>query len=233
MSQNTLKVENLTSGYGDIQIIKDVNLDIDQAETCVVLSLNGAGKSTLLKSIAGLISTRFGKISLEGHDISRLPTYERARKGLVFASENVFAPLSVSENLKVAAYMYKHEIEQRKIAEALEMFPDLESKKSEKAINLSGGQRKMLTIAMALVSNPKVLLIDEPSAGLSPVMVNKVINYLEEIKKRGITMMVAEQNPAFAKLADEVVVLSLGKLTFKGKPDEMLANSEVQRLLFS
>lgn len=228
-----LKVEDLHSGYGDIEIIKGVSFEINKNETKVLLALNGAGKTTLLKTLSGILPVNRGRIILNGEDITLLPPRDRTKKKLLYAPEwGIFPDLTVYENLLVASSVMPRG-SKIDIKETIGLFPELSKKMKERAAALSGGQRKMLIIAMAIASGANILLLDEPSSGLSPIYVEKVIQIVEELKKMGFSFLIAEQNSSFTRIADKVIIMDLGKITFEGNKEEILKNEEIKKRFFS
>ncbi|MGC8621553.1 MAG: ABC transporter ATP-binding protein [Caldisphaera sp.] len=228
-----LKVENLVSGYGDLKIIKNINFEVNDKETVLVLGLNGAGKTTLLKTISGFVKIFSGKIFFDGKDLSRFDAYKRAKYGITMIMESaIFPDLKVKENLEIAFSKTKESNFNQELNEVLKIFPELKQFLNFKAQALSGGQRKMLSIAMSILSKPKLLILDEPSAGLSPIMVSRVIKYISMLKDKGMTMLIAEQNPSFMPIAEQVMIIDSGQLKLSGKPDEILKNAEVRKTFF-
>lgn len=210
----------LVAGYErDLPIVRGVDLAVEAGELLVVLGPNGAGKSTLVKAIAGLVPIHSGCVTMAGADVTAVPTHEKVRHGLAFVpqTENIFATLSIHENLQLAAQMLPKAGRSRRIAELYAMFPDLAVRPSRRAGALSGGQRQMLAVARALVVEPSVLILDEPSAGLSPKIVAEVFERLKAINAAGVTIVLVEQNvKAALAIADRAVVLVEGRLRHEG-----------------
>jgi len=228
-----LKVENLHSGYGDIEIIKGVSFEIKNNETKVLLALNGSGKTTLLKTLSGILPVKEGRIILNNEDITTLNPRERTRRKMLYAPEwGLFPELSVYENLIVASSISQKNVKNN-INDVIKLFPELSGKVKDRAASLSGGQRKMLIIAMAIVSGANLLLLDEPSSGLSPLYVENLIKKLNELKNMGFSFLIAEQNSSFTKVADSVMIMDLGKIIFEGKKEEILKNEEIKKKFFS
>ncbi|MBX8634713.1 MAG: ATP-binding cassette domain-containing protein [Thermoplasmata archaeon] len=229
----TLEIKELRAGYGDLEIIHGINLTVEDEETFLLLSLNGAGKTTLLKTIIGLIKPMSGKIILNGEDITGLPTHVRTSKGLIFIGEQSIIPtLTVRENLEVASHRMTPADARNKIREALDIFSDLKPFEKKKAASLSGGQRKFLSFAMVITSDSQFLLLDEPSLGLSPVFVKRIIESIKLIKASGRTILLAEQNASFSELADRVVLMETGSVSFLGKRDEAVRNETISKTFF-
>jgi len=228
-----LKVENVHSGYGDIEIIKGVSFEIKNNETKVLLALNGSGKTTLLKTLSGILPVKAGRIILNDEDITTLNPRERTRRKMLYAPEwGIFPELSVYENLIVASSISTKNFKNN-INDVIKLFSELSGKVKDRAASLSGGQRKMLIIAMAIVSGANLLLLDEPSSGLSPLYVEKLIKTLDELKNMDFSFLIAEQNSSFTKVADSVMIMDLGKITFEGKKEEILKNEEIKKKFFS
>lgn len=230
-----LKISNLVAGYGNgPDVLHDVSISLHEGEIVTIIGPNGAGKSTLLNSIFGLTDVREGEISHGARDISSLSTSEILRSGIALVSQrnNVFSQLTVSENLETAAWTISSasERESRK-QEVLKMFPMLRFHSEKKAVLLSGGERQMVAIGMALMISPEVLLLDEPSIGLAPKIVQEVFAKIQEIRDGGTSILMVEQN-ALAALAisDRGYVLELGKNALEGAGKDLLSDSEVGRL---
>ncbi|MEM3191981.1 MAG: ATP-binding cassette domain-containing protein [Candidatus Parvarchaeota archaeon] len=228
-----LKVNDLRCGYGDLDVIRGVSFELKDNEIKVLLSLNGGGKTTLLKTLSGLIPIKGGNIFLDDIDISHSSPRERVKHGMLYIPEwGVFPSLTVKENLIIAASTIRGR-SRYDVEGALTHFPDLKNRLSDKAGSLSGGQRKMLMLAMAAVSGAKVLLMDEPSSGLSPSYVDKVIETIKILKDEGMTFLIAEQNSSFSEISDELMILELGSIVLKGKYENIKRNDEIKRKFFS
>jgi branched-chain amino acid transport system ATP-binding protein len=210
----------LVAGYEpDLPIVRGVDLTAKRGELLVVLGPNGAGKSTLVKAIAGLVPIHSGRVTLAGMDMTALPTHQKIRHGLAYVpqTENIFATLSIRDNLLVAAHILPKERRAGRIAELYATFPDLAKQPSRRAGALSGGQRQMLAVARALIAGPPVLILDEPSAGLSPRIVSEVFARLFDINRRGVTIILVEQNvKAALAIADRALVLVEGQVRHDG-----------------
>jgi len=228
-----LKVVDIVCGYGDLDIIKGISFDVEDGQTKVLLSLNGSGKTTLLKSLSGIIPVRSGRIVFDGKDITNESPRERVRSGMLYVPEwGVFPTLTVRENLVLASSIGKGK-SNLDFSEIAELFPDLNGRLSERAASLSGGQRKILMLAMAVASGSKMLLLDEPSSGLSPSFVDRVLDILKQLKEEGITLLIAEQNPSFSEISDELIILELGKIISKGKYEDLRKKDEIIKKFFS
>ena len=228
-----LKISDLSSGYGEMGILRNVSFDLREGDITLLLGTNGSGKTTLLKTIAGLLKATSGKIIFDGKDITGIPIAERRRLGIIFASEDTYFPtLNVKENL-VMSLGKNHENYEEKMKEIFQYFPELREMAKSKASSLSGGQRKMLIMARAIASEGKLIVIDEPSSGLSPLFVEKIITLLERLKNMKQTILLAEQNVEFVSLAAEVGILDEGRIAFFGSKDNALQNDVIRKTYFS
>lgn len=229
-----LKTTNLESGYGLVKVLRGVNLSINEGDSVVLLGVNGAGKTTLLKTIVGLIRVTKGKIEFNSEDITKLRPNMRIKKGMSYMSElAIFPNLTIEENLYLGGYFQDKEENLRRIKEMYEHFPDLRKFRNKPAGSLSGGQRKMLGVAKAFMSNPKIVIMDEPSSGLSPKFVKKVIEVIKSFHEEyGTTMFIAEQNISFLDIADRVYVLDMGSITFEGSVEDLKSNEKLREAYF-
>ena len=227
-----LSVHELTAGYGATAIIEDIALDVARNEITVIIGPNGAGKSTLLKSVFALTSTLAGSIEFEGRDITGLKTSALVPLGISATpqSRNVFPSLTVEENLDVGTYAAPPPDKARTREKVLELFPDLRGKLRQPAGELSGGQRQMVAMGRALMSEPKLLLLDEPTAGLSPAYLERIFDLLLDIRQAGITILMVEQNAKQAlRIADKGYVLVAGRNFVSGSGADLLADENVRR----
>jgi ABC-type branched-subunit amino acid transport system ATPase component len=227
-----LEVEKVTAGYTEIDILYDINLKVKSGQIVSVIGPNGAGKSTLLKSVFGILKPRHGKITLKDEEISGLKPDKIAKRGVSYVPQvdNVFPSLTVEENLEMGAFIRDDDYSQR-IEEIYHLFPVLGERKNQKAGQLSGGQRQMVAMGRALMLDPQVLLLDEPSAGLAPVLVATIFEKIVEINATGVSMIIVEQNAREAlKMADHGYVLAMGKNVLDDSGDALLNNEEVGRL---
>ncbi len=227
-----LEVENLDVHYGHIQALRDIVLTVQRDEGVAVLGANGAGKSTLIKTLIGWQTPARGRIIFDGEDITHLPVWDRTARGLAVVPEGgrVFRDLTVTQNLLLGAYTEKRtaEIEQR-IREVLELFPVLGERRQQIAKTLSGGEQQMLAIARALMTRPKLLLIDEVSMGLMPILVKRVFQVIEQLRKSGVTILLVEQNAFEAlKVVDRGYVLENGKLVLNDTAPALTQNPRVK-----
>ncbi|MCB1377205.1 MAG: ABC transporter ATP-binding protein [Alphaproteobacteria bacterium] len=227
-----LSVKGLTAGYGGVPIIEEVMLDVAEHEIAVIIGPNGAGKSTLLKSIFALTRITSGRIEFAGREITRLKTAQLVPIGIaaVPQSRNVFPTLTVAENLDVGTYAAPPKDKAAVMDNILSLFPDLKAKLRQAAGELSGGQRQMVAIGRALMSEPRLLLLDEPTAGLSPAYLERIFDLLLDIRKTGVTILMVEQNAKQAlRIADQGHVLVSGRNFVSGPGQELLANEDVRR----
>lgn len=228
-----LEVKDLHVYYGLIQAIKGVSFEVNEGEVIALIGANGAGKTTILHTITGLLQPKEGSVFFEGTDITKIPSHKIVSMGMAHVPEGrrVFANLSVYQNLKMGAYTRK---DKKEIEEKLEMvyqhFPRLQERKNQLAGTLSGGEQQMLAMGRALMSNPKMILMDEPSMGLSPLLVKEVFSIIEYCHECGITILLVEQNAKMALgIADRAYVLETGKITMSGDAKEMMENEAVKK----
>lgn len=229
-----LEVENLTSGYGRLMVLHEVSLSVEASEIVVLLGANGAGKTTLLRTICGILPVTSGHVRFFGEDARRLPAYQRVGKGLSHVPEGrgIFAGLSVRENLELGAFSWSKRL-RSDIVDDLEMtyklFPRLEERTNQIAGTLSGGEQQMLAIGRALMARPKLLLLDEPSLGLAPLVVRSILDTIVKLKSGGIGILLVEQNARAAlSIADRGYVLSMGRVAMAGSGDALTHDVEVQ-----
>ena len=225
-----LEAENITAGYTtEVNILYDVGIRLQSGQIVSVIGPNGAGKSTLLKTIFGILKPTNGKIRLKDEDITGLKPDKVANKGISYVPQvdNVFPSLTVQENLEMGAFIRDDDYSQR-LNEIYELFPILGDRRKQKAGQLSGGQRQMVAMGRALMVDPQVLLLDEPSAGLSPKLVDMIFEKITEVNKTGVSMIIVEQNAREAlKMADHGYVLAMGRNVLDDTGDALLANEEV------
>jgi ABC-type branched-subunit amino acid transport system ATPase component len=228
-----LKAENITAGYTrEVNILSDVHLRVKSGQIVSVIGPNGAGKSTLLKTIFGMLKPTNGTIHLKNEEITGLKPDKVAQKGISYVPQvdNVFPSMTIQENLEMGAFIRNDDYSQR-INEIYELFPILGERKKQKAGQLSGGQRQMVAMGRALMVDPQLLLLDEPSAGLSPKLVDMIFEKIVAINKTGVSMIIVEQNAREAlKMADHGYVLATGKNVLDDSGEALLANEEVGRL---
>lgn len=228
-----LEIENLEVYYGAINALKRISFSVEQGEIIALIGANGAGKTTTLHTITGLIPAKSGTIRLGGKDITKTPAHKIVSMGMAHVPEGrrVFAQLSVYENLMLGAYTRKDKAE---VAETLEhvfeRFPRLKERRTQSAGTLSGGEQQMLAMGRALMSKPSIILMDEPSMGLSPLYVNEIFDIIREINKSGTTVLLVEQNAKKAlSMANRAYVLETGKITLSGDARELMNNEQVKR----
>jgi len=228
-----LSIEKLDVYYGAVHALKGVTLHADAGEIVTLIGANGAGKTTLLRAISGLIRPRAGVIQLEGRDISRVPPHEIVGLGISHAPEGrmVFANLSVQDNLEMGAYRRNDRAKIREdFDEMYTLFPRLKERRRQTAGTLSGGEQQMLAIARALMSRPRLLLLDEPSLGIAPILVREIIRTIREINQRGVTVLLVEQNAHLAlSIAARGYVLETGHVRFEDEARRLLQNEDVKK----
>ncbi len=228
-----LEIAGIAAGYQRLQVLWGVDLAIHDNESVVLLGANGAGKTTLLKAIMRLVDVWAGHIHFAGEDITGLRTDQRVRRGMVFMSESPgFPGLTIEENVMIGAqFLPRHRVRER-MEELYSVFPALAERRRAPAGSLSGGQRKMLGIAKALIGDPRLLVMDEPSAGLSPLYVKEVIAVLGQFRTKQLALLIAEQNVKFLALADRVYTLDNGRIGFSGTVAAMQENDALRRAYF-
>lgn len=229
-TEAVLHVEGLTAGYGRIEALHGVDLTLAKGQLVALVGANGAGKTTLLRTISGLIQARSGSVTLLGQDITSASADHRVRKGLaqVLEGRQVFGPLSVQDNLLLGAYTRKGSPEAL-MDEMFSLFPVLKEKRHLAAGTLSGGQQQMLAMARALMCEPKVLLLDEPSMGLAPLLVREIFNVIQRLKTRGIPILLVEQNAhAALSIADYGYVMETGSVAMQGSAKELLSDERIK-----
>lgn len=227
MATDLLIAESIESGYHRVQVLWRVNVVVKEGETVVLLGANGAGKTTLLKVLIGLLPAWGGEIYFAGGRVTHIRTDQRVRRGMSYMSEmGVFPTLTIDENIRIGGHSLSASELNARVKELYGIFPDLDRRRRSLAGSLSGGQRKMLGIAKALAGRPKILLMDEPSAGLSPLLVQEVIEVLDKARKQGVSLLIAEQNVKFLELADRVYTLGSGVVDFSGTVAELQQSNE-------
>ena len=228
-----LKVENLSIKYGSIEAVKNVSFEVNEGEVVTLIGANGAGKTSILRTISGLVRPTEGIISYLGNDIHKTPARKIVADGLAQVPEgrHVFAGLTVMENLEMGAFLHKNKEENTTLLKKVfQRFPRLEERKNQDAATLSGGEQQMLAMGRALMSRPKLLLLDEPSMGLAPIFIQEIFDIIEDIKAQGTTVLLIEQNANKAlSIADRGYVLETGKVVLSGTGEELLASDEVRK----
>ena len=232
-----LEVRDLEVYYGVIQALKGISFDVDQGEIVALIGANGAGKTTTLHTVTGLLSAKAGKIVYEGTDITRVPGYKLVSMGIAHVPEGrrVFAELSVLQNLKLGAYTRNDKNEMEETLKMIyERFPRLEERKNQMAGTLSGGEQQMLAMGRALMSHPKLIVMDEPSMGLSPLYVNEIFDIIQKINADGVTVLLVEQNAKKAlSIASRAYVLETGKIALSGDAKDLMNDDSVKKAYLS
>lgn len=227
---NLLTIENLSVSYGGIRAVKGISLTVPEGEIVTLIGANGAGKSTILRAIAGLTKAESGKILYHNEDITGSPTNVIVEKGITLVPEGrrVFANLSVLENLKIGGYLRKDDL-QKDIDWVYKLFPRLQERSWQMAGTLSGGEQQMLAVGRALMSKPKLIMMDEPSLGLAPIIVNDIMNIIKTVNSEGVTILLVEQNANLAlKIAHYGYVCETGSITLQGSGTELLNDESVK-----
>ncbi|WP_288623504.1 ABC transporter ATP-binding protein [uncultured Streptococcus sp.] len=228
-----LKVDNLSVYYGVIQAVKDVSFEVNEGEVVTLIGANGAGKTSILRTISGLVRPGAGKIEFLGQEIQKEPARKIVASGLSQVPEgrHVFPGLTVLENLELGAFLRSdREENQKNLKKVFNRFPRLEERKSQDAATLSGGEQQMLAMGRALMSQPKLLLLDEPSMGLAPIFIQEIFDIIQDIQKQGTTVLLIEQNANKAlAIADRGYVLETGKIVLSGTGKELLESEEVRK----
>jgi len=228
-----LRVENLKVNYGVIEAIKGISFDVNDGEIVSLIGANGAGKTTTMHTISGLLQASSGSITLDEVDISKVASHNIVKMGLAQCPERrrVFASQSVEDNLLLGAFLRKDKKDvQDDLDNVYKLFPRLLERKKQMAGTLSGGEQQMLAMGRALMSKPKILLLDEPSMGLSPLLVKEIFNIIKEINKKGTSILLVEQNAKMAlSISDRAYVLETGKIVFSGKGQELLQSEDIKK----
>jgi branched-chain amino acid transport system ATP-binding protein len=229
-----LELENVSSAYGMVQILRDVNFKVDEKDIVSIIGPNGAGKTTLVKTIMGFLKAKTGSIKFRGENITNLPTYDIVKKGLTMIPEGreIFPRMTVEENLMLGAFSIQEKVKVKQTKERVYgIFPVLKKKEKALAQTLSGGEQQMLVICRSLMSNPQLLILDEPSLGLAPIIVEKVIDTVRTINEEGVTVLLVEQNIHDSlNVANRGYVLEEGRIVLEGKSRELLSNSHIKEV---
>ena len=226
-----LKIEDIHVYYGAIHAIKGVSFEVGEGEIVALIGANGAGKSTILKTVSGLMHPRSGKISFCGQDIAHMDAYKLLRHGLAHVPEGrrIFLQMSVQENLEMGAYINK-DVSQADLDMVFNYFPRLKERRKQIAGTLSGGEQQMLAMSRALMSHPKLMMLDEPSMGLAPILVDQIFDIIKKLHEDGTTILLVEQNASKAlEIADRAYVLETGKVTLSGTGAELAQSDEVKK----
>lgn len=228
-----LEVKDLEVYYGVIQAIKGISFEVNEGEVIALIGANGAGKTTTLHTITGLLSPKSGHVMFEGQDITKVPAHKIVSMGMAHVPEGrrVFADLSVYENLRMGAYTRKDKGEiEESLKNVYKRFPRLEERKNQMAGTLSGGEQQMLAMGRALMSKPRIILMDEPSMGLSPILVNEIFDIIRSVSESGTTVLLVEQNAKKAlSIADRAYVLETGRIVMEGNAKELLENDDIKK----
>lgn len=225
-----LKVENLKVNFGGIEAVKGISFEVNEGEIVTLIGSNGAGKSTTLRAISGLVKPSDGKIIFEGEDITKIGSSDIVSRGITLCPEGrrIFPDLTVIENIRIGAYLRNDDLSQD-IEKCHRLFPILKEREKQLAGTLSGGEQQMLAVARSLMSRPKIMMLDEPSLGLAPLIVKDIFNILKEINEEGVTILLIEQNANMAlRLADKAYVLETGTIAMKGTGKELLDNPKIK-----
>ena len=223
--------DNLTGGYGGVNIIEDCSFNVNRGEIVSILGPNGAGKSTAMKAMLGILNLKKGSVKLDGKDITNFKTQDRIKNGISFVPQikNIFTELTVEENLEMGAFLNEENIKS-KIDEMYELFPIIKEKKGQPAGELSGGQRQQVAIARALMTEPVVLMLDEPTAGVSPIIMDEIFQHILNIKKQNIAILMVEQNARQAlEISDRGYILVTGKNAYEGEGEYLLNDQEIRK----
>ena len=227
-----LELSDIHTFYGNIEALKGVSVTVEEGEVVTLIGSNGAGKSTTLRSISGLTSPRFGSIRFEGREISNMPAQEIVRLGISQSPEGrrTFQRMSVRENLELGAYLRRDANVGADLDRVFDLFPRLKERERQKAGTMSGGEQQMLAMGRALMANPTLLLLDEPSMGLAPILVDRIYECCEEINRQGTTILLVEQNANYAlEVSDRGYVLETGNVVLSGDSEDLRDNPEVQK----
>jgi branched-chain amino acid transport system ATP-binding protein len=227
-----LELEDVHTYYGNIEALKGISLEVEEGEIVTLIGSNGAGKSTTLRSISGLTPPRVGSVKFKGKNIGETPPQEIVRQGISLSPEGrkIFPRMSVRENLDLGAYLRRDADVQSDLERVFDLFPRLKEREKQKAGTMSGGEQQMLAMGRALMARPQVLLLDEPSMGLAPVLVERIYETVEEINKQGTTILLVEQNANFALgVSNRAYVLEVGTITLSDDSEKLRENPEVQR----
>ena len=233
MAEPMLKIDNIDVYYGAIHALKGISLEVNEGEIVTLIGANGAGKSTTLRTISGLLKPKTGSITFLGQNIAVVRAHEIVKKGISQVPEGrrVFAEMTVMENLDLGAFVRKDKAGiQQDLKHVFELFPRLEERKNQSAGTLSGGEQQMLAMGRALMSRPKLLLLDEPSMGLAPLLIKEIFNIIVDINKSGTTVLLVEQNANMAlSIANRAYVLETGRITLSGKAQDLAASEDVRK----
>ena len=227
-----LKVEDINVYYGSIHAIKGISFEVDEGEVVTLIGANGAGKSTTLNTISGLLRSKTGSIEFMGESLAKVPCHKVVERGLALVPEGrrIFLQMTVQENLEMGAFTQKGDTVQEDLEKVYTLFPRLKERIKQMAGTLSGGEQQMLAMGRALMSRPKLLMLDEPSMGLAPILVEQIFDIIRELHAAGTTILLVEQNARAAlAVADRAYVMETGKITLSGTGTELMASDQVQK----
>jgi branched-chain amino acid transport system ATP-binding protein len=227
-----LRLEGINTYYGQMHILQDVNLEVGEGELVCLLGGNASGKSTTLKTVLGIVPPRTGSVRLGGRDVTREPTSRRIERGLAIVPENrrLFGPMTVLENLEMGAYLRPRADLKEDLDRVYELFPQLATRRKQLAGTLSGGEQQMVAMGRALMARPKLLLMDEPSMGLAPILVERSFEIIQQVHDSGVALLVVEQNANVSlSIADRGYVLSTGRIVLEGKASELIRHEELRK----
>jgi branched-chain amino acid transport system ATP-binding protein len=227
-----LKLEGVNTYYGQMHILQDLNLEVGKGELVCLLGGNASGKSTTLKTILGIVEPRTGTVNLRGEDVTRLPTAHRIERGLAIVPENrrLFGPMTVLENLEMGAYLRPRADLKEDLERVYSTFPVVAERRKQLAGTLSGGEQQMVAMGRALMARPKLLLMDEPSMGLAPILVERSFEIIQQVHEAGVALLVVEQNANVSlSIADRGYVLSTGRVVLEGKASELIQHDELRK----
>jgi branched-chain amino acid transport system ATP-binding protein len=231
-SQPLLRLDGINTYYGQMHILQDVNLEVGQGELVCLLGGNASGKSTTLKTVLGIVPPRTGSVVLDGRDVTREPTSRRIERGLAIVPENrrLFGPMTVLENLEMGAYLRPRADLREDLDRVYELFPQVADRRKQLAGTLSGGEQQMVAMGRALMARPKLLLMDEPSMGLAPILVERSFEIIQQVHESGVALLVVEQNANVSlSIADRGYVLSTGRIVLEGKAAELMQHEELRK----
>jgi branched-chain amino acid transport system ATP-binding protein len=230
--QPLLRLEGINTYYGHMHILQDVNLEVGEGELVCLLGGNASGKSTTLKTVLGIVPPRTGSVALGGRDVTREPTSRRIERGLAIVPENrrLFGPMTVLENLEMGAYLRPRADLKEDLDRVYELFPQLANRRKQLAGTLSGGEQQMVAMGRALMARPRLLLMDEPSMGLAPILVERSFEIIQQVHESGVALLVVEQNANVSlSIADRGYVLSTGRIVLEGKAAELMQHEELRK----
>ena len=228
-----LKIENVNAGYADVTVLWDINLELAEGRTLAIVGSNGAGKSTIMRTLCGLVTPSTGSITFDGKNITKMSSHDIVKLGIVYVPEGrrLFNKLSVMDNLLVGSYLPQNrKARAQNLERVFDMFPKLHERREQKAGTLSGGEQQMLAIARGLMACPKVLMLDEPSLGIAPVIVDKLFEIIAELKKQNMTILISEQNVGrVLDIGDDAIVVQSGRIVMSGSCEEIKNSDMIQK----